>query len=38
MIPFLTNSLFEEKGHENEMQIIYKRDSIQDKKDIRPTD
>ena len=38
MIQFLTKFLFEEKGHENEMQIIYTRDSIQDKKDIRPTD
>ena len=38
MIQFLTNFLFEEKGHENQMQMIYTRDSIQDKKDIRPTD
>ena len=37
-IRFLTNFLFEEKGHENQMQMIYTRDSIQDKKDIRPTD
>ena len=32
MIRFLTNFLFEEKGHENQMQMIYTRDSIQDKK------
>ena len=39
MLQFLTKFLFEEKGHENQMQMIYTRDSIQDiKKDIRPTD
>ena len=32
MIQFLTNFLFERKGHGNEMQMIYTRDSIQDKK------
>ena len=31
-IQFLTKFLFEEKGHENQMQMIYTRDSIQDKK------
>ena len=30
--------MFEEREHENQMQMIYTRDSIQDKKDIRPTD